>query len=55
MKVAGDSFRTITAFPELLRFKNVNEYLCNKTLRDKVTELISHSQIVTSDYSKINH
>ena len=41
MKMAGDSFRTITAFPELLRFKNVNEYLCNKTLRDKVSELVN--------------
>jgi hypothetical protein len=40
MKIAGDSFRTITNFPELLRFKNVNEYICNKALREKVTEMI---------------
>lgn len=50
MKIAGDSFRTITAFPELLRFKNVNEYICNKALRDKVTDLMNHNQIITSDY-----
>lgn len=55
MKMAGDSFRTITSFPELLRYKDVNEYLCNKKLRDKVYDLLNLNKIITSDYQKINH
>lgn len=55
MKIAGDSFRTIASFPELLRFKNVNEFICNKTLREKVYEMINFNQIITADYQKINH
>jgi hypothetical protein len=55
MKMAGDSFRTITSFPELLRYKDVNEYLCNKKLRDRVFELLNLNKIITSEYQKINH
>jgi hypothetical protein len=55
MKMAGESFRTITAFPELLRYRNVNEYIRNKSLRDKVFDLINLNSIITSDYQKINH
>ena len=55
MEIAGESFRTIISFPDLLRYKDVNEYLCNKTLRDKVHELLTLNQIISSDYQKINH
>lgn len=55
MKMAGDSFRTITSFPELLRYKDVNEYLSNKKLRDKVYDLLNMNKIVTSQYQQINH
>jgi hypothetical protein len=48
MQIAGDSFRTITSFPELLRYKDVNEYVCNKKLNDKVYELLNHNKIVTT-------
>ena len=53
--MAGDSFRTITSFPELLRYKDVNEYLSNKKLRDKVYDLLNMNKIVTSQYQQINH
>jgi hypothetical protein len=52
--MAGDAFRTITSFPELLRFKNISQLMCNKNLREKVFKLIDDNQIITNEYYKIN-
>ena len=52
--MAGDSFRTITSFPELLRFKNISQLMCNKNLREKVFKLIDDNHIITNEYYKIN-
>lgn len=54
MKIAGDSFRTITSFPDLLRFKNLNEVVTNKTLRQKVDELLQTEDKIHQEYKAIN-
>lgn len=51
MNMCGGSFRMITQFPELLRFKNMSEYICNNKLREYVTKLQNDwNQKIATDY-----
>ena len=40
MTIAGDSFRMITGFPELIRYKSLDEIKCGRLLRDFIEKLL---------------
>ena len=54
MKIAGESFRMITTFPDLLRFNNLNEIKCDTNLRMQVDKLLERRKEIDESYIFIN-
>lgn len=44
MTLAGDSFRMITSFPELMKYKSLDEMKCGRLLREYVESQLSKTQ-----------
>ena len=54
MTIAGDSFRTIIQYPELLRYGSVKQFMCNKKLRERVKYIIDANTKSADEYCQIN-